>query len=305
MNSARSYVVTGAFGYSGRHIAQRLLEQGHRVRTLTGHPDRPDPFGGQVEAWPMAFDRPGALRAALAGADGLINTYWVRFDHGGNTHERAVANTRALFDAAAAAGVGRVVHVSITRPSAASELPYFRGKAQLEAHLQASDLSHAIVRPAVLFGGRDVLINNIAWLLRRLPVFGIAGTGEYGIQPIHVEDFAALVCEVAGTSENVVLDAVGPECLTYEELVRRVAGAVGSRARVIHVSPGLLRWTAAIIGALVGDVMLTRDEIEGLMQGLLVSDDPATGTTLFSDWLGDHAHELGRQYANEISRHYR
>lgn len=305
MSSPKTHIVTGAFGYSGRHITRRLLEQGHRVKTLTGHPDRPDPFDGRVEVLPLAFDDPGALRAALAGADVLINTYWVRFDHGGNTHERAVAHTKALIDAAVDAGVGRVVHVSITQPSADSPLPYFRGKAELEAYLRASGLSYAILRPAVLFGGRDVLINNIAWILRRFPLFGVAGAGDYGIQPIHVEDLAVLACETAGTSGDVVLDAVGPESYRFEELVRLVAGAIGRHARIIHMPPWLLRWAAAVIGTAVGDVVLTRDEIDGLMQGLLVSDEAPTGTTRFSDWLEDHGGELGMNYAHEIDRHYR
>src|SRR5512142_3244042 len=130
------HAITGAFGYSGRHVAALLLEQGARVRTLTGHPDRPDPFGGRVEVAPLAFDDPAALRRALHGVAVLYNTYWIRFSHRDATHARAVANSRALFRAARDAGVGRIVHVSITNPSAESRLPYFSGKAEVERALR-------------------------------------------------------------------------------------------------------------------------------------------------------------------------
>src|SRR5690348_53071 len=183
--------VTGAFGYSGRYIARRLLEAGHSVITLTNSPHRANPFGEQVRAFPFHFDQPSRLRDSLQGIDVLINTYWVRFDYPGFTHAQAVANTRILFQTAKAAGVRRVVHVSITNPDLHSDLPYFRGKAELELALRESGLSYCILRPTVLFGKEDVLINNIAWFLRHLPAVGVFGAGEYKLQPIYVDDLAA------------------------------------------------------------------------------------------------------------------
>lgn len=299
------HLITGAFGYSGQHLARRLLGQGKRVATITGHPDRPNPFGDAVRAHRMDFDDPAGLRRAMEGVEVFYNTYWVRFAYGDTTHQRAVQNTQKLIDAAVDAGVERFVHVSITNPSIDSTLPYFRGKAELEKALAASGLSHAILRPAVLFGGRDVLLNNIAWLLRRLPVFGVAGKGDYGIQPIHVEDLAALQVEHGSHRENVTLDAVGPETFRFEELVRLIAKKIGSRACVCHVPKPVLFLTARVMGRIVGDVVLTWDEIAGLSANLLVSHDPPTGETKLSEWLERHANELGREYANEVSRHYR
>jgi NADH dehydrogenase len=302
---ARSvHAVTGAFGYSGLHLTRALLARGERVRNLTGHPDRPDPFGGAVEVVPFRFDDPAALVASLRDVRVLYNTYWVRFDHGASTFARAVERSRALFRAAAEAGVERVVHVSITNPAADSSLPYFRGKAQVEAALRETGLSHAILRPAVFFGGRDVLVNNIAWLLRRLPLFGIAG-GSYGLQPIHVDDFARLAVEHGGSRATVTLDAVGPEAPSFHELVRRVARAVGSRARILTVPrPGLLL-AARAVGILVRDVVLTPDEVVGLSSNLLVSRGPPTAPTRFSEWLAASAGGLGVEWASELRRHYR
>jgi NADH dehydrogenase len=298
------HAVTGAFGYSGLHLSRLLLERGARVCSLTGHPDRPDPFGGRVEVRRFQFEDPARLRAALADVKVLYNTYWVRFAHGTTTHARAVEQSRRLFQAAAEAGVERVVHVSITNPSLDSTLPYFKGKAEVEQALAATGLSHAILRPAVFFGGRDVLINNIAWLLRRLPVFGIA-PGRYGLQPIHVEDMARLSAEQGASRTTITMDAVGPEVLDFDELVHLVRRAVGSRALVITVPPWFLLLASRLLQAVVGDVVLTSDEVVGLTSNLLVSSDPATGTTRFSDWLGQNAAGLGVAWASELDRHFK
>jgi NADH dehydrogenase len=297
------HAITGAFGYSGMHIARLLVARGEQVRNLTGHPDRPDPFSGAVEVTRFRFEDPAAMRAALQGVRVLYNTYWVRFDHGASTFARAVENSRAVFRAAADAGVERVVHVSITNPSPDSRLPYFRGKAEVESALRDTGLSHAILRPAVFFGGRDVLINNIAWLLRRLPLFGVA-RGRYGIQPVHVEDLARLAVEQGESRVNVVVDAVGPETFGFDELVRLVRGAVGSRAPIVPVPRSWLLAAARVVGAVVRDVVLTPDEIAGLTANLLVSKGPPTGSTRFSEWLPRNAEKLGVQWASELTRHY-
>jgi NADH dehydrogenase len=296
--------VTGAFGYSGLHLARLLLARGERVRNLTGHPDRPDPFAGAAEVTRFPFDDPGAMRDALRDVRVLYNTYWVRFDHGASTFAHAVERSRALFQAAAEAGVERIVHVSITNPSADSPLPYFRGKAIVESALRETGVSHAILRPAVFFGGRDVLVNNIAWLLRRLPVFGLA-RGTYGLQPVHVEDFARLAAEQGASRSTVVLDAVGPEVLGFEELVRLVRRAVGSRALLVPVPATILLAAARLLGPLVRDVVITPDEIAGLTANLLVSREPPTAPTRFSEWLAGNAQGLGAEWASELRRHYR
>ena len=303
MSNSAIHAVTGAFGYSGRAIAARLLEQGARVRSLTGHANRPDPFGGRVEVAPLPFEDPAALRKALDGVEVLYNTYWVRFDHGASTFERAVAHSRQLFRAAAEAGVARVVHVSITNPSEDSPLPYFRGKAQVERSLRDSPLSYAILRPAVFFGGQDVLLNNIAWLLRRLPLFGMA-RGGYGLQPIHVDDFARLAVAQGASRERLTMDAVGPEAPSFAELVGWIKAAVGSRSLVATMPWWALRLASRVFGLFLGDVPLTRDEIAGLTANLLVSSERPTGLTSLHAWLGEHGRELGRAWASELERHY-
>jgi NADH dehydrogenase len=273
---------------------------GERVRTLTNHPRETPP----VEFAPLDFGRPEELARSMTGASVLYNTYWVRFAHGKVNHETAVENTRVLVRAAEKVGVSRIVHVSITNPCPDSPLPYFKGKAAVEDIIKSSSLSYAILRPAVVFGTEDILINNIAWLLRRFPFFAIPGSGGYGLQPIFVEDLAALALESGHSRENLVIDAVGPETYEYEDLVRLIRGTINSRSWVFHAPPSLVSLASWILGYLVGDVVLTKDEVSGLMANLLVSKQPPTGRTSFRNWLGENAKELGVRYASELKRHF-
>ncbi len=296
------YVVTGAFGYSGKYITARLLDAGHEVHTLTNSPERENPFGGRVSATPLCFDDPKRLVEALRRADALLNTYWVRFNHRNFTHAMAVENTLKLFAAAREAGVRRVVHLSIANPSEQSDLEYYRGKARLERGLTNSGLSYCILRPTVLFGKEDILVNNIAWTLRHLPVFGVFGDGQYRLQPIYVDDLAALAVEHAAPAENEVIDAIGPETFTFRELVQTIARIIGKRRPVVSVPPWLGYLAAWVLGKMMGDVFLTREEIKGLMRGLLATASAPAGRTRLSDWAREHAGSLGRRYASELGR---
>lgn len=297
-------VITGAFSYTGKYITRRLLAMGKQVRTLTGHPNNPNPFGEQVSVYPLNFDRPGELTRNMQGATTLYNTYWIRFSHGKVTFERAVENTEILIKAAQEAGIRRIVHVSITNPAETSRLPYFRGKAILEQAIMNSMLSYAIIRPTVIFGDEDILINNIAWLLRRFPVFPIFGSGNYCLQPIYVEDMADMVSKAGQQDDNTILDAVGPDVFTFEELVRLIAHKLQRKVITTHVSPDLGFSLAKLIEPLVGDVLITRDEVAGLMANLLISQNPPLGQTHLSDWLDQHADSVGTKYASELARHY-
>jgi NADH dehydrogenase len=296
------HVVTGAFGYSGKYIAARLLAEGRRVRTLTNSTGRANPFGDRVEAHPFHFDQPDELVESLRGAEVLYNTYWVRFNYSFFQHESAVQNTLRLFDAAKKAGVKRVVHVSITNPSEDSPLEYFSGKARLERALAESGLSYAILRPTVIFGKEDILVNNIAWTLRRLPVFGVFGDGSYRLQPIYVDDLAALAVEQGKSRENVFVDAIGPETFTYRDLVAAIGEIVGVRRPVVSVPPVIGYMAGWIIGKLVGDVLITWPEVKGLMADLLCTDSPPAGTTRLTDWARQHRGTLGVRYASELKR---
>ena len=295
--------VTGAFSYSGKYITRRLLERGEEVITLTGHPNRPDPFNGQVKAYPLDFDEE-SMAKSMQGVDVLVNTYWVRFDKGENTQPRAVENTRKLINAAKAAGVKRVVHTSIANPSADSHLPYYWGKTANEKAVIDSGISYAILRPTVLVGNEDILINNIAYLLRRFPIFALPGDGSYGIQPVYVDDLAQLAVEGVYSNENYIIDAVGPDIFTFREMVDLIGEIIDSKRTLIPVPPRLALFAAQFLSLFVNDVLLTPEEVDGLMANLLVSKEPPRCRTRLADWLDENKDKVGKHYASELEKHY-
>jgi NADH dehydrogenase len=298
-------VVTGAFSFTGRAIAQRLLSEERRVRTLTNHPKRPGSEEIKVDVAPLQFADRAALVESLRGADVLYNTYWVRFRHGKVSFGDAIANTRILVGAAAEAGVRKIVHLSVSNPSIDSPLDYYAGKARTEEIIRTSGLSWAIVRPTLVFGAGDILINNIAWLLRRLTVFLIPGDGGYRVQPVAIEDVAEIATWAAEQSDNVTVDAAGPDTVTYGELVEGIAIAVGRRPRFVYTSPRLTLLAGSIVASRVRDVMLTKEELQGLMEELLVSHEKPRGTRRMDNWLLTNAETVGRTYASELDRHWR
>ena len=303
----KTHVVTGVTGYTGRYIAHQLLRKGHRLRSLTGHPDRTDPFEGLVRMMPYHFDSPDLLARSLVGADTLFNTYWIRMAFGDVTHERAAENLKTLFAAAQWAGVRRIVHISIANATADSHLPYYRGKAIAERHLREFGPSYAIIKPTLIFGHGDILLNNISWALRHFPVFPVPGRGDYPVQPGFVEDIADLAVRMGEGDESVEMDAVGPEVFSYSDYVKLVRRAIGAKCVVMKTPPGLALLGSKLVGAFVNDVTLTRDEIDGLSAGLLASvetGEPVLPTKL-TQWLPENAGGLGRRYASEIERHYR
>ena len=300
-----THMVTGAFSYTGKYIARRLLAEGHALRTLTGRPRSDDPLASEIEAHPLDFANPAALAEAMRGADTLYNTYWIRFARGPVTFERAVENSRALIDAAVNAGVRRIVHVSVTNASSASPLAYFRGKGLVEEAVHASGLSYGIVRPTLVFGPGDVLVNNIAWTLRRMPVMAAASGGPYEFQPVYVDDVAETAVDAGREDADVTWDAVGPDRITTPGLIHLVGDAIGRRAFVTPLPPKLFLASSSMLGLLLRDVIMTREELAALMGGLLVSADPPRGRTSLREWARENADSLGRRYASEVARHYR
>jgi NADH dehydrogenase len=305
MQSDNVHIVTGAYGFSGKYIARRLLEAGHQVRTLTNSIDRENPFGDKVKAYAFNFDNKDKMIKSLQGGTVLYNNYWVRFnytDHTSFTYANAVDNSLKLFQAAKEAGIKRIVHVSITNPSEDSPFEYFRGKAKLEQALINSGLSYAILRPAVLFGKEDILINNIAWFLRRLPVFGVFGDGEYRLQPIYVDDLARLAVQHGQLVDNSIIDAIGPETFTYRGLVEAIGKAIGRQRTIVSIPPSLGHTIGALAGKILGDVVITYDEIQGLMADLLYTGSLPSGDTRLTDWLREHADSIGVHYSSELAR---
>jgi NADH dehydrogenase len=301
----RRDAVTGVFGFTGRALTEALLGQGHEVVTLSRRSGTGDPLAPRLAAIePLDFSSPAGLASALGGVDTLYNTYWIRFPRGGRTFDDVVRESGLLLEAARAAGVRRLVHVSVVGAAEDGDTPYVRAKGRLETAVRSSGLPFTIVRPTLTYGDGDILINNLAWALRRLPVYGIPGRGRYRVQPVHVDDVARICVEAAAEAPGSVIDAAGPETLEYRELVSRVRWAIGSRSLVVPMPTAVVLAAARLLGVLVGDVVLTRDEIRELSSSLLTSSEPPRGRIRLTEWLPAHAGALGRRWASELARNY-
>ena len=245
----------------------------------------------------------------MRGADVLYNTYWVRYNHHSKQfdHEIATDNCRLIFEAAKEAGVRRVVFFSVAHPEQAPKWSYFRGKVITERLLKDCGISYAIVRPTVLFGGgRNVLVNNIAWMLRYIPVFGLFGWGNYPIQPVHVRDVASIAINLGAGDDDITRDATGPETYNYRDFIKLIARSMGVR-RLLFPMPAIVAWMAGrVMGLFLRDMVITRGEIRGLMQGLVASEEEPLGKISFSEWVAEKGPEMGRHYHNDLEeREYR
>lgn len=297
-------VVTGAFGYIGKYITKELLENGREVKTITTHPDKPNPFGDKVKASSYDFDNPGKLTRYLEGCETLYNTYWIRFNYRQWSFEKAIRNTEALFNCAKNAGVKKIIHISVTNNSLDDTLPYYRGKALQEAALKKLGVDYTIVRPTLVFGIEDILVNNIAWTIRKFPVVPIFGSGMYRVQPIYVEDLAKIAVEASRLNGSQEIDVIGPETFTYSEFLKLISRELDRNIFYLHTPPSLGIILGKLIGVFVRDVVLTKDELSGLMLNKLTSDQTSNGNTRFSEWLKENKNQIGVEYTSELDRHF-
>lgn len=305
MGSKEVNVVTGAFSFTGRYIAARLLAQGKTVRTLTRHPHRIHPFGDRVSASVLDFADPKHLVASMRDASTLYNTYWIRYEYGRVTFDEAVKNTGILISAARAAGVKKIIQISVANASSDSTVPFYRGKGLQEEVVIASGLPYGIVRPTLIYGQEDILVNNVAWFLRKFRAFGVPGSGNYRVQPVHVDDVAEAAVNTADGKDNRTRDIVGPEILAFNDFVRVIGDSIGCKVRISHSRPAMAYAFSRAIGYALRDVIMTWDEMQGLMGSLLVSKYRPTGKTVFSKWIAEHAATLGRRYTSGRKRYFR
>jgi uncharacterized protein YbjT (DUF2867 family) len=305
MNPQGKLAVTGAFGFTGRAIARQLVAQGREVITLTRRVDHADELARSIAAVKLDFGRPADLAAALEGVDTLFNTYWIRFPRGSESFERAIAQTNVLLLAARQAGVRRIVHVSVVGADGAGPTPYVRAKAIVEDAVRACELEWAIVRPTLTFGPDDILINNMAWALRRLPIYGMPGSGTYTIQPVHVDDVARICIDLSEGEAGRTVDAAGPDTMPFREMVQTVRAAIHSRSIIVAMPAWTVLAAGRLLGLFVRDVVLTPDEVRELSSSFLTSSQPPLGRIRFAEWVPANGSHLGRHWSSEVARNYR
>lgn len=305
-------LITGAFSFSGRYIAEELLKLGEHVETLTGHPNPKNPHYDQIIVKPYNFDDFDALIESFRGIDTFYNSYWIRFPYKGMNWKKAIENCNKLFKACKIAGVKKIVHISVTNCTVDSPYSYFRGKALVEELLKKCGVPYTILRVAWFYEDGDILVNDVAWLLRHLPVFGLFEYGTYKLQPISAKSLAKLAVESRYQGEktinqNKIINAIGPETYTWKEFVLAINKTMGSKTLIVPF-PGFTGIVPIIASTILGmalhDRLLTLEEIKSLEDNLCLTTDQPVGKRSFKKWLRRNSKLIGLEWHNEVKRHY-
>ena len=237
IKTGRIVTVFGGSGFVGRHVVRALAKQGWRIRVACRRPDLANhlqPLGrvGQIHAVQANLRYPASVASALRGAEAVVNLVAVLTESGAQTFAALhVAGARAVAQAAAAAGISNVVHVSAIGADAGSDSLYARTKGMGEGEMLLACPDAVIMRPSIIFGPEDAFFNRFAALARMSPALPLFGGGESKFQPVYVGDVAeAIARALAGQAEaGAAYELGGPEVKTFRQLMQYVCDVTGRR----------------------------------------------------------------------------
>ena len=296
-------LVTGAFGFTGKYISDLLIKKGEKVRTLTSKTDI-NLYNENIEVFQYNFEDKEYLIKAMSGAEKLFNTYWIRFPYKSHTFEKVVFRTKILIDCAKEADIKKIIHISVSNANSKSKLNYFKYKGIVEEMIKDSKIDYFILRPTIIFGKESILINNIAWFLRKFPIFIVFGKGKYLVQPIFIEDIAKIAVLESDNSANKIIDIVGPEVFEFKEMVNFIKTKISSKCKILYLPTFLFQIFIPILNFLTKDVVLTKEELKALKENLLYSKEEPIGQKKFTDWIEENKFDVGKEYFSELLRHY-
>ncbi len=281
---ASTITVFGGSGFLGREIVRRLAGDGAVVRVAVRHPERAgflQAFGRAGQIVPLRADvwDQATVAPAVAGVDGVVNTVGHYVERGASFEAIHGQGARHVAQAAAAAGVRSMVHISGIGADAASRSPYVRARAIGERLVRDAFPNATILRPSVLFGPGDRFLNTLA-ALGRAPAIPLFGTGSVRLQPVYVGDVAAAVAAAldAGPGSTVpaaagkLYELGGPRIYTYKALVRLVLEMTGRKSLLVPVPYAIWRALAALVAPLPFRP-ISRDQVMLMQQDNVVGTD--------------------------------
>lgn len=255
----RLVTLFGGGGFIGRYVAQALLAAGARIRVADREPRRAfflKPLGGlgQVQLVRADIGAPGSVAAAVAGADAVINLVGILK---GNFQRVHVDGARNVAEAAAAAGVGALVHVSAIGADPESESRYGRSKGEGELAVRAAFPGATILRPSIVFGPEDAFVNRFAKLAQLLPFVPVIRP-SWRLQPVYVADLGRAIARAAldpATHQGETAELAGPQVLTMAELNQWICRATGRDRPLVEIPDPIGRIMARLTGWLPGAPM--------------------------------------------------
>lgn len=259
-------LVTGGSGFIGRRVVARLAEAGRPVRVLARGQRQADLPQG-VERLPGNVATGEGLAEAMEGVERVVHLVAIIRETRGQTFDGVIrGGTERVVEAARAAAVKKLVHVSAIGARDDPTYPYLHAKWRAEQAVMGSGLNYTILRPSIVFGEGDEFINALAALVRGNPLVPIAGEGKTRFQPIWVEDVVTCIvaCLEDGSHDGEVVEIGGPEHLTYKEMVDAVQEALGRRRPKLHIPLALMKPLARAMEAVLPRPPVTVEQLKML-----------------------------------------
>lgn len=251
-------LVTGAGGYVGHNLVHRLVQAGKPVRALVHNREQAEvrlaPVRAQIELVTGDIMRPETLLPALEGISAIVHLVAIAIEKGRATYEAInTEGTRNMVEAAKVGGVRRFINMSQNGAEADSPYRFLRSKGQAQVIVAASGLAWTALRPSVIWGPQDEFANVQARLIKLMPlVFPVPGDGQARFQPVWVGDVVEAIAHCLDDEATIgrSYELGGPEVLTYDEIVRRVLHALGTRRALLHMPVPVLALAVRAMGVL-------------------------------------------------------
>ena len=276
--AARLVTVFGGSGFIGRHLVQRLAQRGWLVRVAVRHPRQAQflkPLGdvGQITPVPAALQDEASLRAAVVGADAVVNLVGLLYEKGRQSFDKVhVEGARMAAEAARAAGARDFVQISAIGAAADAEADYARSKAAGEAAVRKVFPDAVVMRPSIVFGPEDGFFNRFAVMARLSPALPLIGGGHTRFQPVYVGDVAAAIATALDTlaCRGQTYELGGPQVYSFKELMELLLAAIGRRRLLLPLPFALAELQGAVL-ELLPVPPLTRDQVRLLRHDNVVT----------------------------------
>lgn len=258
-------LVTGATGFVGSHLVKRMRQEGLKVRAVTRTPAKAQSLADLgVEVVPGEIADPASLEAAAQGCDRVIHLVGIIQEGRGFTFRSVhVEGTQNVLDAAKKAGIGHFVYQSAVGSREGAKSEYHRTKWEAENLVRAGGIPYTILRPSLIYGPGDLFTIRISEMIKVSPVLPVIGTGRSKVQPIFIDDVVECIRKIV-TGEsflNKIYEIGGPDELTYEEVTKAIAAAMGVDRPVVHMPLFFMRTMAMVAEAILPKPPVTTDQL--------------------------------------------
>lgn len=262
--------VTGATGFVGRNLVNRLLKDNHEVTVLAHHKSGENLFDNRVRLFTGSVSNIAEMVPVFQNSLIVFHLVGIITETRKNTFEKTVAQgTRNLVAASREANVKKIIYLSALGTSADAETAYHKTKYQAERAIKESGLDWTIFRASVIYGKNDGFLRTMSSVIKFLPFIPIFGDGKYKMQPVFIEDLTDVLTKalVYPLSSRQTIDIGGPEQLEYVMVMEMIKKALRKRRLNFHIPFAVIMPGAAILERVLRPAPLTVDMLKMLKMG--------------------------------------